>query len=312
MFKSVYLGSWSHKIIGTSGPEPRIARDTLISRASMAALTPRDLRSRMRLNRPPASAPPGSSHDSPPLLSIVIPVYNEADRVGSCLNTLVTWIAARDHSVEVLLVDDGSTDSSVPIARSIATRYPCIRVLEERHRGKANAVLAGLEAARGRYAGFCDVDLATPLSTWDACEKEFEAGADVTIASREGLGAVRLGEPWYRHAMGRVFNALIRLLLLPGINDTQCGFKFFTQSALKQILPRCRLYRGADVVTRPRVTAFDVELLYIARRHELGIAVVPVTWTYGEHTKVNPVTDTFQNIGDVLKVRWNGWRGHYD
>jgi glycosyltransferase involved in cell wall biosynthesis len=242
----------------------------------------------------------------------VIPVYNEAGRVGSCLEDIIAWIAGRDYSVEVILVDDGSTDQTISIATAIAARYPCIRVLEEPHRGKASAVLAGLQASRGRYAGFCDVDLATPLSTWDACEREFEAGADVAVASREGVGAVRLGEPWYRHAMGRVFNALIRMLLLPGIDDTQCGFKFFTRPALTQILPRCRLYRDAEVVTRPRVTAFDVELLYIARRHGLRIAVVPVTWTYGDYTKVNPFSDTFQNIGDVLKVRWNGWNGRYD
>jgi glycosyltransferase involved in cell wall biosynthesis len=241
----------------------------------------------------------------------VIPVYNEADRVRPCLEAVVAWIQERDHTVEVLLVDDGSRDETAQIAASFAREYPCIHVLQEPHRGKANAVLAGLRAARGRYAGFCDVDLATPLSTWDACAREFATGADVVIASREGLGAVRLGEPWYRHAMGRAFNGLIRLLLLPGIDDTQCGFKFFTRDALDRILPRCRLYRDAGEVARPRVTAFDVELLYVARRLGLRTAVVPVTWTYGEHTKVNPITDTFQNIGDVLKVRWNGWRGRY-
>jgi hypothetical protein len=112
--------------------------------------------------------------------------------------------------------------------------------------------------------------------------------------------------------MGRAFNGLIRMLLLPGIHDTQCGFKFFTREAIPTILPRCQLYRAATVVQRPRVTAFDVELLYIARRQRLEIDVIPITWTYGEHTKVNPLTDTLQNLRDVLEVRWNGWRGRYD
>lgn len=260
------------------------------------------------------SAPTVALHPQPPqiYLSIVIPAFNEADRIGACLKAVTSWIEQRDRTVEVLIVDDGSTDATAAVAERYAAQHRHVRVLREPHRGKASAVLAGLAAATGQYAGFCDVDLATPLSTWDACEREFEAGAAIAIASREGIGAVRLGEPWYRHLMGRAFNVLIRLLLLPGIHDTQCGFKFFTREALAIILPRCRLYDGAAEVSRPRVTAFDVELLYIARRHRLPIAVVPVTWSYGEHTKVNPVTDTLQNLGDVLKVRWYGWRGRYD
>ncbi len=225
---------------------------------------------------------------------------------------MVEWTAHRPESIDVIIVDDGSSDDTFAIATARASRHSHLTVMREDHLGKANAVLAGLAAARGAYAGFCDVDLATPLSTWDRCAAAFEGGADVAIASREGAGAIRVGEPWYRHAMGRAFNGLIRLLLLPGIHDTQCGFKFFTREALATILPRCQLYRDATVVQRPRVTAFDVELLAIARRHHLDIAVIPITWTYGEHTKVNPLTDTLQNLRDVLEVRWHGWRGRYD
>lgn len=247
-----------------------------------------------------------------PHFSIVIPVYNEEARIRECLTRVVNWISRRDDRIEVIVVDDGSSDATLAIARKVATVHPTITVISERHLGKANAVLTGLSAARGIYAGFCDVDLATPLSTWDRCEEALGNGAAVAIASREGVGAIRVGEPWYRHAMGRAFNGLIRLLLLPGIHDTQCGFKFFTREAITTILPRCQLYRDATVVQRPRVTAFDVELLYIARRQRLEIEVIPITWTYGEHTKVNPLTDTIQNLRDVLEVRWNGWRGRYD
>jgi dolichyl-phosphate beta-glucosyltransferase len=248
----------------------------------------------------------------PPFLSIVIPAYNEQDRIAPCLAEVGTWTATLPYPTEVILVDDGSTDATVATARAVRETCPQLRIIEVPHRGKANAVLAGLEASEGRYAGFCDVDLATPLSTWDECLAAFEDGADVAIASREGLDATRIGEPGYRHVMGRAFNLVIRALLLPGIHDTQCGFKFFTREALDLILPRCRLYRDATEVSRPRVTAFDVELLAIARRQDLRIAIIPVTWQYGAHTKVNPLTDTLQNLGDVLKVRWNASRGHYD
>jgi dolichyl-phosphate beta-glucosyltransferase len=246
-----------------------------------------------------------------PDVSLVVPVYNESHRIGLCLERLTSWAASRPERIEIVVVDDGSTDDTSLIAERWIDLFPFITVLREPHRGKANTVLTGLAFARGTIVGFLDVDLATPIETWDATADAFRRGADVVIASREGPGARRIGEPWYRHAMGRAFNGLIRLTLLPGIHDTQCGFKFFSQAALTTILPRTRLYRRSGTVTRARVTAFDVELLYIARCHRLRLAIVPVTWTYGEHTKVNPFTDTLQNVRDVLQVRVNGWLGLY-
>lgn len=246
-----------------------------------------------------------------PHLSIIIPVYNEADRIGASLIELSGWAETQRLQIEFIVVDDGSEDATVDRATDIANRHPLIRVVKVPHRGKANAVLEGLTSAQGRIVGFMDMDLATPLATWARCEAAFANGAEVVIASREGDGSSRIGEPGYRHAMGRIFNGLVRLLLLPGIHDTQCGFKFFTRAAIDAILPKCRLYTDSEVISRPRVTAFDVELLYIARNLEYEIAIVPVAWTYGQHTKVNPVTDTLQNVRDVLSVRWHGWRGHY-
>jgi glycosyltransferase involved in cell wall biosynthesis len=246
-----------------------------------------------------------------PDVSLIIPVFNESDRIGHCLERLTSWSVTRTESFEIVVVDDGSTDDTALIAERWTTSFPVITVLREPHRGKASTVLAGLAFAHGRIVGFLDVDLATPIEAWDATADAFRRGADLVIASREGSGANRIGEPWYRHAMGRAFNGLIRLTLLPGIHDTQCGFKFFSQAALGTILPRTHLYRQSAPVTRARVTAFDVELLYIARSHDLNLAIVPVTWTYGEHTKVNPFTDTLQNVRDVLQVRINGWLGRY-
>ena len=246
-----------------------------------------------------------------PELSIVVPVYNEEDRLVPCAEEIVAFFTHHRIAGELLIVDDGSSDTTAQLARELASRFDHVHALEEAHRGKARAVISGLRAARGTFVGFCDVDLATPLETWLACHQALETGASIAIGSREGSGATRIGEPWYRHAMGRIFNGLTRAMLLPGIHDTQCGFKFFTRDAIATILPRCQLYAEASVVNRARVTAFDVELLYIARSKGMRIAVIPVTWTYGAHSKINPITDTLQNLRDVLTVRWYGWRGRY-
>lgn len=247
-----------------------------------------------------------------PSVSVIVPVYNESDRVERSLSTLWRYVRARRESTEILVVDDGSSDDTVARVRAFAADHPGVTLLAEQHRGKASAVLAGMQRATGRVVGFLDIDMATPLETWERCQKAIDDGAGVAIASREGRGSARVGEPWYRHVMGRVFNGLVRLLLLPGIHDTQCGFKFFSREAVDDILPRQLLYRDAGVVSIPRVTAFDVELLFIARQQGHRIAVIPVTWHYGDHSKVNPITDTLQNLRDVLMVRINGWRGRYD
>jgi hypothetical protein len=173
-------------------------------------------------------------------------------------------------------------------------------------------VLTGLDAATGDIAGFMDADLATPLPNLLTAIDRLGSGADVVIGSREGAGSRRIGEPGYRHVMGRIFNWLVRAALLPGIDDTQCGFKFARRESWARILPLVRLYREQGEVKQPRVTAFDVELLYIARTLGLRIDVVPVTWSYGVSSKVNPVRDTLQNLRDVLQVWVNGRRGLYD
>ncbi|MCA9834586.1 MAG: glycosyltransferase family 2 protein [Thermomicrobiales bacterium] len=246
---------------------------------------------------------------STPEITVVIPVYNEAHRIGRTLEAVVSFFVSRD--AEILIVDDGSTDDTIALAEEIASNTPMVRVLAEKHRGKAATVLSGLESARGNIVGFMDADLATPLDTWDRCEEALRNGAGVAIASREGVGSNRLNEPAYRHVMGRIFNGLVRLLLLPGIDDTQCGFKVFTRATLDDVLPRMLLYRDAREVRTARVTAFDVELLYLARKYDHEIAIIPITWEYGEQSKVNPLTDTIQNVLDVLKVKINDIRGRY-
>jgi dolichyl-phosphate beta-glucosyltransferase len=270
------------------------------------------VRSNARLNQSTHITTRLTDDTPPPDVTVVVPVFNEAPRIEQSLDALWHYFRDRDEDAEILVVDDGSGDETVSLARSFSANHAHVCVLAVEHRGKAAAVLAGIQQARGLIVGFMDIDLATPLETWEQCRSAIEGGAGVAIASREGIGSQRVGEPWYRHVMGRIFNAMVRILLLPGIDDTQCGFKFFSRDAIVDILPRQQLYRHAGVVSIPRVTAFDVELLYIAHKHGHRIAVIPVTWQYGTQSKVNPITDTLQNVRDVLTVRVNGWRGRYD
>ncbi|CAN5652397.1 glycosyltransferase family 2 protein [soil metagenome] len=247
----------------------------------------------------------------PPLVSIVVPVYNESKRIHETLHEVAAWLRASACLAEIIVVDDGSTDDTANLVSRIVPTMHALRLIELPHGGKARAVLAGLRMARGDIVGFMDADLATPLSTLHTALDVLQKGADVVIGSREGPGASRVGEPWYRHAMGRVFNSLVRWTLLPGIQDSQCGFKFMTRDARDRILPRVRLYTSEQTVAQARVTAFDVELLFIARLRDMTVHIIPVAWEYGNQSKVNPVADTLQNLEDVARVWLNGKRGLY-
>lgn len=251
------------------------------------------------------------NRDQPIAISLVIPAFNEAGRVWSTLSTAADVLNDLGEPWELLLIDDGSTDGTSDIAGIFAAEHPVVRVERLPHRGKASAVAHGMKLASGKLVAFSDADLATPLNYLKPFIARSRAGADIVIASREGLDANRIGEPAYRHIMGRVFNHLVQWLLLPGIEDTQCGFKLFTQEAAQELTRRSLLYQGQQEVTGARVTAFDVEMLVIARRLGYRIDSIPVDWMYGAHSKVNPVRDSLQNGRDLLRIKWNDLRGRY-
>jgi dolichyl-phosphate beta-glucosyltransferase len=244
-------------------------------------------------------------------LSLVIPAYNEAARIGATVREAVAWLRDQPFSSELIVVDDGSDDATADIAEVALEGFTDGRVLRINHGGKAAAVRAGMLNARCELIGFSDADLATPLSYFDDLRRALQEGNDIAIGSREGAGARRIGEPPYRHVMGRVFNGLVRVLVVPGIHDTQCGFKLFRADVARDLLRRARLYRDGGAVAGPRVTAFDVELLAIARQRGYRIASVPVVWTYGEGSKVRPARDTWHNMRDVLDVWIGVMRGRY-
>ncbi len=245
-------------------------------------------------------------------LTLVIPAYQEAARIAKTARAAAAYLAAQPYPADLIIVDDGSRDATAREARRALAEAPVRwQVLEIPHGGKAAALRAGMSVATGELVAFSDADLATPLRHLADLRAAVVRGCDVAIGSREEAGARRHGEPEYRHLMGRGFNVLVRVLLLPGLHDTQCGFKLFTRPALRDVLAHARLYREGGEITGARVTAFDVELLAVAKARGWTIFAVPVEWTYGESSKVHPLRDSWHNARDVLAVWFNKKRGRY-
>lgn len=245
-------------------------------------------------------------------LSVIVPAYNEERRLPDTLRQILAYLDQQPFRSELIVVDDGSSDGTAALVETWAEQHSNLYLLRLDHRGKGFAVRAGALAAKGEYVLLCDADLATPIEEWEKLYQRFQNGYAVVIGSREGMGARRLGEPWYRHIMGRVFNAIIRVIALKGIQDTQCGFKALRQPVAADLFQRVQIYGdNAPTVNGPAVTAYDVEILFLAVKRGYRIAEVPVLWRYGTETKVNPLRDSLRCLRDVLKVRWYAIRGRY-
>ena len=235
-------------------------------------------------------------------LSVVIPAYNEEGRLPSTLARVSEYLASRDDPYEVIVVVNGSTDRTADVAKAAAERDPNLRLVLTPLRGKGRAVKIGVGEALGERVLFCDADLSTPIEEAVGLADRLGDEFGVVIATREGSGSRRVCEPYVRHLMGRGFNLLVRALAVPGIQDTQCGFKAFTRAAAHDIFPR---------QTLPGF-GFDVEILYIARKRGYRILEIPVTWVYRSSSRVEPVRDTFRMFTDLLRVRLNDLRGRYE
>jgi len=241
-------------------------------------------------------------HVTSPSLSLVIPAYNEEERLPSTLVTVSEYLAHRDVDYEVIVVVNGSTDRTAEVAKAAAEHDPNLRLILTPLRGKGRAVKIGVGEARGERVLFCDADLSTPIEEAVGLADLLDERYQIAIASREGRGSRRIGEPYFRHLMGRAFNALVRALAVPGIQDTQCGFKAFSRACAR------------DVFAQQTTSGFgfDVELLYIARKRGYGVREVPVTWVYRASSRVDPVRDTVRMFADVLRVRLNDLLGRYE
>ncbi len=235
-----------------------------------------------------------------PALSVVIPAYNEERRLPASLARIRGFLEARAQSFEIVVADDGSRDATAAVAE--AAGGPWLRVLRaERNRGKGHAVRRGMLEARGGRRLMTDADLSTPMEELPSLEARLDRGFDVAIGSRAVTGArIEVRQSAFRETAGRAFNVLVRLLLLPGIRDTQCGFKLFTAAAAQAAFEPVRLAGFS----------FDVEAIYIARRRGLRVAEVPVLWRNDVATRVGGLSGTRAFL-DLLRIRLNAARGRY-
>lgn len=236
-----------------------------------------------------------------PFLSVIIPAYNEEHRLPATLAKMLAFLDQQPYSYDVFVVENGSLDRTYAVAKEFAGHHSNLHVLQEPSRGKGLAVKRGMLEACGEYRFMCDADLSMPIAEINRFLPPVLTGTDIAIASRESPGAVRYNEPAYRHFVGRIFNGMIRLLALPGLHDTQCGFKCF------------RDHVAEDLFQRQTLTgwSFDVEVLFIAKQSGYQIVELPIPWFFNPDSKVKVLRDSFTMAVDLINIRLKGLRGEY-
>lgn len=236
-------------------------------------------------------------------LSVIIPAYNEEQRIGKTLDDLAAYFAGVDYRAEILVVDDGCVDGTAAVVREKMKSSGNLRLLDYGgNRGKGYAVRHGMRQAGGEVRLFYDADGSTPIDQVEKFWPHFTRGAAICLGSRALPGSdLVVRQPWRRQLMGRVFNLLVKLLAVRGFRDTQCGFKAFTAAAAETIFSRQQLTGFG----------FDVELLFIAKCHGLPAVEVPVRWIDSPASRVSPLRDARRMFGEVLKIRRLARKGAY-
>ncbi|HKR31765.1 MAG TPA: dolichyl-phosphate beta-glucosyltransferase, partial [Terriglobales bacterium] len=226
-----------------------------------------------------------------PFYSIIIPAYNEAERIGTSLDRILGYIAESRWSAEIIVVNDGSRDNTSQVVQEYSRRNPIIRVLENPgNRGKGYSVRNGMLNASGQVVLFTDADLSSPIEEANKLFAVIESGeADVAIGSRYLQSELQTRkQPLHRRMLGRAFNVALRTILgLPYV-DTQCGFKAFNRKAVTTIFPNMKIERWG----------FDPEILFLARRYGLRVAEVPVSWAHDHRSKISPLRDGTRMLGE--------------
>jgi len=239
-----------------------------------------------------------------PKYSIVIPAYNESARIPATLASVVGCIRANQWPAEVIVVNDGSTDSTAQIVRDFALRAPEVRLIENPgNRGKGYSVRSGILQALGDIVMFTDSDLSAPIEEADRLFTAIAAGADIAIGSR-WLETARQThrQPLYRQIFGRCFNAVCRMVMQLPFADTQCGFKAFTRAAAQTVFQLQTIERWG----------FDPEILFIAIKRGFVIKEIPVSWAHDERSRMSYLKDGLQMLKELAIIRWNALTGHYN
>ena len=248
-----------------------------------------------------------------PYLSVIVPCYNESENLQrGVLSEMHDYLSRQDYDYEVLISDDGSTDDSREVARQHLEDKPRFRLLTNPHGGKPAAVWHGIRAARGEIVLFTDMDQSTPIDQLDSLLPMFSEGYDLVIGSR---GAERRDSAWYRRIGSAVFRSLRHLLLLRDISDTQCGFKAMRRPVAMELFPQLEVIRSPSPVAGWRVSAFDVELLFLAERAGYRLAEVTVAWADRDLAKGKGKSywaESKEMAEQVLRIKLNEWRGVYD
>jgi glycosyltransferase involved in cell wall biosynthesis len=246
----------------------------------------------------------GPNNGSAPKYSIVIPAYNESARIPATLESVVSCIRARSWDAEVIVVNDGSTDTTAAVVRAFAQNAPEVRLVENPgNRGKGYSVRAGMLQARGQIALFTDSDLSAPIEEAERLFAAISEGADIAIGSR-WLDKDRQTQrqPLYRQFFGRCFNTVTRGVMGLRFADTQCGFKAFTRAAAQTVFQLQTIERWG----------FDPEILFIALKRGFWIIEVPVSWAHDERSRMSYLRDGIKMLEELAIVRWNALRGRYD
>jgi dolichyl-phosphate beta-glucosyltransferase len=233
-----------------------------------------------------------------PELSVVVPAYNENVRLPQTLSIVKPYLNALGRTWELIIVNDGSTDSTLAVIRAEESLDRShVRALDlQPNGGKGPAVAAGVAASRGKLVLISDADFSTPVDEWPKLLREIEAGYDVAIGSRAKRGAqVVLSQPFHRVLMGKIFNLIVQVTVLPGFWDTQCGFKLWKGDVARETFASMKL-RGN--------VAFDVEVLYRARKRGYRIAEVPVRWFDSIPSRISPMRHSAEALVDIARIRF--------
>lgn len=237
-----------------------------------------------------------------PYLSLIIPAYNEEKRLPESLQLVADFVDAQNYSVEVLIIENGSTDKTYRVTKNFTDKHKAFELYQLAGRGKGLAVRFGMLKASGEYRMMLDADLSMPVDQIPRFFPPQSEDKDIVIASREAPGAVRFGEPEYRHFGGRLVNLLIRLLVLPGLQDSQCGFKCFRADVADDLFG----------VQQMDGWSFDVEVLYVARMRGYEVEELAIPWYFNEESHVSPIRDTLRMSRDLFTIRAKAANGDYE